>query len=240
MKMKNGWMMAVVASAVLVAAVGAHAAAKDEGGGVSPVGFAIAEGAQLPSYRTGVTGLRFAFFGGANRRMYGLSIGAFANGNARRGGDGDVGGLQIAGVLNDADAAEFGVWQIAGFGNIVRNGGSLVQLAGIFNWTEGPSRGLQLAGVFNLAEGEFTGVQIAGLCNVSEQTFNGLQLAAINVAHARMEGLQIGAINYAHTLRGIQIGAFNVAGRDMSGMSLGAFNIIADNLALWPLLRVGF
>lgn len=243
MKTKNGWMMAVAVASVLVAAIGAHAAAvsgKDAGRGVSPIGFAITDGAQLPTYRTGVAGLRFALLAGANRRMYGLSIGVLTNGKGSRGGDGDVGGLQIAGVLNDADAAEFGVWQIAGFGNIMRDGGSLVQLAGIYNWTKGPSCGLQLAGVFNRAEGDFTGVQIAGLLNEAEGTFSGLQVAVLNDAESRMEGLQIGVINYAYVLRGIQIGVFNVAGRDMSGLSLGAINMFSDNLALWPLLRVGF
>lgn len=237
--MKTGHMVVRIAGAVLGAALAVWAAAPAMAGGISPIGIAIDSGGQVPDFDTGIAGVRLALFGGANKCMYGLSVGVIANGKSRRGGDKDVGGLQIACMLNDADEAKFGVWQLAGFVNVVRGGGGgLMQLAGCCNLTEGPMYGCQVAGLFNAAESDFSGVQIAGVCNVAGGDFAGVQIAAVNVAKANMGGIQIGAINYAKTMRGIQIGAINVVSRDMTGISLGAFN--AKESELMPILRVHF
>ncbi len=219
-------------------AVAAATPEKTLAGSLSPLGIAIDDTAQGPAYDVGIAGVRLALVGGANRYMYGLSLGVLTNGKGRKGGDGDLGGLQIAGLVNDVDGAKFGAWQIAGFANIVRGSGSLIQLAGIFNQADGPMQGVQLAGLFNVAGGRFSGIQLSGVCNVGENDFSGLQIAAVNVVQATMSGIQIGAVNYAKTLHGIQIGAINVVADDMSGISLGAFN--AKSSDLLPILRIQF
>lgn len=220
-------------------AVAAATPERAAAGAMSPFGIAIDDASQGPSSEVGIAGVRLALVGGANRYMYGLSLGVLTNGKGRRGGDGDLGGLQVAGLVNDIEGAKFGAWQIAGFCNLVRGGGgSLIQIAGIYNQTEGPVQGAQLAGLFNLAEGPFSGIQIAGVCNVCKSDFSGLQIAAVNASQATVSGIQIGAINYAKVLRGIQIGAINVIDEDMTGISIGAFNGKGSNLL--PILRIQF
>ncbi|MBR4188714.1 MAG: hypothetical protein IKQ55_02000 [Kiritimatiellae bacterium] len=237
MKQRTKLWMAAMGALALVAAGAAPSAAVV----FSPFGFAITSDAQLPMFRTGVVGLRLSLFGAANEFMYGLSLAAAMNGKSAGSGDDDVAGIQLAGLLNDAEGAEFGVFQLAGLANRIRGGGgTVVQLAGFYNQVDGPANGLQLAGVANRAEGDFGGVQLAGVCNVAEKDFRGVQLAAINRVAGTLYGIQLGAFNYAKTVRGLQIGAFNGAGNDMGGLSLAVFNINTETQALWPLLRVGF
>ena len=199
------------------------------------------EGAQLPTSGVGIIGLRFSLFSGANEFMYGLSVAVLSNGSEGKGGDGDLAGLQIAGLVNDADGAEFGAWQIGALGNLVRaGGGNLVQLSGFYNQVDGPARGVQLTAGVNKAGSSFEGVQLAGFRNIVQGDFCGVQLALINEANSTMTGIQIGAINYAKVPNGIQIGVFNRGGANMTGLALGAFNFNTDTSALWPLLRVSF
>lgn len=245
---KQAWKaLAVAVAGLSLAAAAAAGAGGNEGGGVlegttvSPFGFAIMEGSQLPTTRVGIVGFRFSLFSGANKVMYGLSLAVLANGNEGKGGDGDLAGLQLAGLVNDAEKAEFGAWQVCALANMVRGGGgNLVQLSGFYNLVQGPACGVQITGIMNEAGSTFDGVQLAGVCNIVQGDFCGVQLALVNVANATMSGIQVGVINYAETPKGIQLGAINAGGRNMSGLSLGAFNFNTDTSALWPLMRVEF
>ena len=235
-------------------------------GAWAPVGVGFINDAKTGSKEAGfparddsVYGFRLGFYCAANAKMYGLSVSTLGNGLFGQGSafsDGDIAGIQVAGLFNDAASAKYGAWQIAGLWNELRNESTAVQIAGFANVSSGNSltgaqfagvfnqvkdlRGLQIAGVVNLAD-DVSGVQIAGLANVVDHDMSGLQIGAINNVQGTLSGIQIGVINYAKWAGGVQIGAINVVGSDFSGVQLGAFNTweTADAYTI-PFLRIFF
>ena len=195
---------------------------------------------QFPSYDEAVYGLRFSLISGGHSRMIGIAPSSIFN------SDDTVGGIQIASFINDANNAELGVWQIAGFANRVEGDCNGVQIAGVFNGVSGYMIGIQICAMINEVSGDCNGVQI-GLGNINENTGRGMQIGGFNVAKT-LKGVQIGCINEAktlkgvqigfennckgvqqgwgnvHTVRGIQIGFFNEA-KTLKGVQIGVINV---------------
>lgn len=182
---------------------------------------------QFPSYDEAVYGLRFSLISGGHSRMIGIAPSSIFN------SDDTVGGIQIASFINDANNAELGVWQIAGFVNRVEGDCNGVQIAGVFNGVSGYMIGIQIS-TFNSVGGDCNGVQI-GFANINEKhTVRGMQIGVHNVAKT-LKGVQIGVFNNCNedelyilnfnvdTVRGMQIGFFNVA-KTLEGVQIGVIN----------------
>lgn len=150
--------------------------------------------------------------------------------------EGDVSGVQIAGVGNASDEVK-GV-QIAGFGN-ASDGVKGVQIAGFGNASDemrgiqiagfgnasDEARGIQIAGFGNAAD-DVEGIQIAGFSNAADE-IKGIQIAGIANGADKITGLQIGGIyNRTRTLRGLQIGLVCVTDTIEKGISLSLVNIV--------------
>ncbi len=129
--------------------------------------------------------------------------------------NGEVRGVQIAGLGNWVDAGAYG-----------QSGDARgAQVAGLFNWAGGSLRGAQVAGVLNSAGRDSAGAQIAGVVNLASAV-DGFQVAgAVNVASA-VRGVQVaGAVNVASGARGAQIaGGLNVAA-GLATVQVGAVNV---------------
>lgn len=129
--------------------------------------------------------------------------------------NGEVRGVQIAGLGNWVDAGAYG-----------QSGDARgAQVAGLFNWAGGSLRGAQVAGVINSAGRDSAGAQVAGVVNLASAV-DGLQVAgAVNVASA-VSGVQVaGAVNVASGARGVQIaGGLNVAS-GLATVQVGAVNV---------------
>ena len=218
--------------------------------GWSPLGLSLATPDRntvigAPSYDCDVQGFRLGVFGAANARMRGLSLGVLANGfwnSDVEGGDGDVAGIQAAGVFNDADSARYGVLQAAGAVNILRKSGSFLQAAGLYNGVYGDGDGIQLAGFGNKTFGAFRGVQVAGVFNAIHDgsDFCGVQIAAVNYAGGTMNGAQLGVFNDAETANGLQIGAINYVDKDLSGFQIGAINLVGAEMTGFQIGAINF
>lgn len=169
---------------------------------------------QFPSYDEAVYGLRFSLISGGHSRMIGIAPSSIFN------SDDTVGGIQIASFINDANNAELGVWQIAGFANRV----------------EGDCNGVQIAGVGNGVSGYMIGIQISAMFNGVGGDCNGVQIGFLNLAKT-LKGVQIGVINEAKTLKGVQIGFFNVA-KTLKGVQIGVING-TESMAL-PILNIAW
>ena len=143
---------------------------------------------QLPGRTFSIYGYRLGCFAGGHQELYGIATSALCNSDA------SVGGFQIGGLVNIAEDATAGVWQIAGGGNEISKRGN----------------GIQISGFANASDGEyFNGLQVAGLTNVSMGEYNGAQIGLVNMA-TKMTGLQIGVMNRAKSLCGVQLGLINI------------------------------
>lgn len=169
---------------------------------VYPIGISIngnsgsREDVQLPNSSQSVYGVRVGLARAGHDEMAGL---AFAVGHND---DDFAGGFQISALgKNSAESADWGLWQIAPFGNKLDRAGGVVQFS-LVNEIDGDAEGFQL-GLFNKASGTFYGVQM-GLLNV------------IGGSSSKFRGLQIGLINYMEcpptpvACSQIQIGVANV------------------------------
>lgn len=137
----------------------------------------------------------------ARRRAYGVSMGGVMTAI-----DGDMRGLQLAGVANIAKR------------------GNGVQIAGLTNASTSPFRGIQLSGVTNISMGVKRGVQLSGMANICSSSMRGLQFGTYNYADT-LSGSQIGMINVCvHHPHGVQIGMINYS-RDTVAHKIGLVNV---------------
>ena len=235
---------------LLLAALAALLPSAARADGWTPLGFSLATPDRntvigAPPYGCDVQGVRLGVFGAANARMRGLSLGVLANGfwnSDEEGGDGDVAGIQAAGLFNDAGSARYGVMQAAAGVNILRGSGSFLQAAGIFNGVYGDGDGIQLAGLGNKTFGAFRGVQAAGLFNSIHDgsDFCGIQVAAVNYAGGTMNGAQIGVFNDAEKANGFQVGAINYVDKDLAGFQVGAINLVDAEMSGFQIGAINF
>jgi hypothetical protein len=131
--------------------------------------------------------------------------------------NGEVRGVQIAGLGNWVDAGAYG-----------QTGDARgAQVAGLLNWTGGSLRGAQTAGALNFAGRDSSGAQIAGAVNLAS-ALAGIQVAgAVNVASA-VSGVQIaGGMNYASRVATVQVAVVNVS-RKANGVQVGVVNVAED------------
>lgn len=227
--MKKRNFAAIFAAVLLFSALRASAT-------VYPLGFSIngtpfdRDDVQLPESPQSVYGFRIGLARAGHAEMAGLAVAVGSN------RDKFAGGFQIAALgKNFADSADWGLWQIAQFGNKLDGDGGVFQLS-LYNEIDGNGEGFQIGlvneiggsgsglqtGLANSTSGEFDGLQI-GFMNDSSGAFSGVQIGAINkIAGGKSSsfcGLQIGAINYIEcppaSCVGVQIGIANVtSGRD--------------------------
>jgi hypothetical protein len=123
--------------------------------------------------------------------------------------NGEVRGLQIAGLANWVDAGAYGqTGEVRG-----------AQLAGIVNVASATS-GAQLAGILNVASAT-SGVQVAGVVNVASDVA-GVQLAGVLNSASGRATVQVATANVARQVTGAQVGVFNVA--EEADVSVGVFS----------------
>jgi len=137
-------------------------------------------------------------------------------------------GMEISGLASIREGQVKGM-QVAGLANVNWSGDvRAMQIAGLFNFTTGSVRGMQVAGLINANwEGPVKGMQVAGWLNVSSGETRGMQVAGMaNVSAGSLRGMQIaGLINWANEVRGMQIGLVNVSRGDVKGVQLGLINV---------------
>lgn len=148
---------------------------------------------------------------GNSARLEGLELSGLGSRN------GEVRGVQIAGLGNWVEAGAYGQTGDAGG----------AQVAGAFNWTGGSLRGAQVAGALNFAGPQASGAQVAGVVNLAS-ALRGLQVAgAANVA-SDAAGVQIaGGVNVASGAAAVQLAVVNVS-RQVSGVQVGVVNVAED------------
>ena len=167
-------------------------------------------------------------------------------------GDGNVSGLSLAGIWNQAGESLVGV-QLAGL--VARSGGTTagIQLGGLISFTAesldgiqlggfgnqvGDSLvGVQLGGLLNRVEGHASGFQLAGVGNIVGECFHGIQLAGlINRSNGEgcMDGIQLATINLAGEVEGVQLGLVNKA-TGVNGLQVGLVNITEAMSGFRPL-----
>ena len=156
------------------------------GAGSSPIGISLVQPIQFPSAEWDVNGIRLNILSGQHNNTAFIDLGVFANFT-----DGDMNGVQIAGLWNDVSGFATGL-----------------QLAAIVNRNASHTSGVQLACFnFNNIDAETHAIQI-GLFNFTGDT-EGLQIGIFNQSES-MSGLQIGVFNLTNSMNGLQIGLCNV------------------------------
>lgn len=159
--------------------------------------------------------------------------------------NGNVGGLQAAGLMNWVAKTVKDGAQLGGLGNIVGgdvrylqagglfnvNSGQMqgFQAAGLFNFNAKGQQGFQSAGLFNFNSASSLGIQAAGLMNIQRGNYGGAQISGLlNITSRELEGVQIsGLVNIAKKVKkGIQVGVFNYADSAESIIPIGIFNYI--------------
>jgi len=195
----------------------------------------------------GYSGLQVAGFANSGSAD-GIQLAGYVNGWMPKLGkpfvDGDIRGLQIAGVFNGAKSVA-GV-QVAA-GNAASEGLSGLQVGGI-NFAFSPDapghvEGLQVAAAANIAT-HIAGVQVAAIFNESERGFSGLQVGGVNVAENRIDtcsGVQLGAVNATGIASFcVQVGVINMVDGG-SGVQFGLWNSNPDGfLPYFPILNFSF
>lgn len=153
----------------------------------------------------------------ARREMRGVNVGGFA-----AIGRGRSYGVTIGGLMTAVDGDMRGL-QAAGVANIARRGNG-VQIAGLTNASTSPFRGVQLSGVTNISMGVKRGIQLSAMANICSASMRGLQFGTYNYADT-LSGSQIGLINVCvHHPRGLQIGLINYS-RDTVAHKIGLVNV---------------
>ncbi len=131
--------------------------------------------------------------------------------------NGEVRGVQVAGLANWVEAGAYGQ------GGDARG----IQIAGLANWTGGSLRGGQVAGLLNVAGGASSGVQIAGIANLSAAS-SGAQVAGIANVTSDATGVQVAGItNVASGTSTVQVALANVS-RQATGAQIGLVNVAED------------
>lgn len=152
--------------------------------------------------RKEMRGVNIGGFGAMSRgTAYGVSIGSVVTAV-----DGNMRGLQIAGVTNIARHGNG--FQIAGLSNASTSSFRGVQLCGITNISMGIKRGMQIAGVVNVCSSSMRGLQTA-MYNYAD-TLSGSQIGIVNVCVSHPKGVQVGIINYSRDTVAHKIGLVNV------------------------------
>lgn len=152
--------------------------------------------------RKEMRGVNIGGFGAMSRgTAYGVSIGSVVTAV-----DGNMRGLQIAGVTNIARHGNG--FQIAGLSNASTSSFRGVQLSGITNISMGIKRGMQIAGVVNVCSSSMRGLQTA-MYNYAD-TLSGSQIGIVNVCVSHPKGVQVGIINYSRDTVAHKIGLVNV------------------------------
>lgn len=119
------------------------------------------------------------------------------------------------------------VFALGGYGNIILNNATGLQLAGISNYIGNCGKGASIAGVITIAKKSYKGFQLAGITNYTGK-MTGFQLAGVANIAGDVTGLQLGGImNKARNVSGVQIaGILNIA--KSSRYPIGLINIIKD------------
>lgn len=156
------------------------------GVGSSPIGISLVQPVQFPPAEWDVNGIRLNILSGQHNNTAFIDLGVLANFT-----DGDMNGVQIAGLWNDVSGFATGL-----------------QLAAIVNRNASHTSGVQLACFnFNNIDSETHAIQI-GLFNFTGDT-EGLQIGIFNQSES-MNGLQIGVFNMTNSMNGLQLGLCNV------------------------------
>lgn len=155
--------------------------------GVLPISIGLIPPAQFPAEDWDVMGLRLNIFVGQHNNVGFIDLGVLGNLS-----DGDVMGLEIAGVWNQ-----------------VAQNAQAIQIAGIGNRVLGQIKGLQLAGVVNYGNlsADVQGLQLA--CANIAGGMEGIQVGLFNRAE-EVSGLQVGVINMTRNMSGLQLGLVNI------------------------------
>ena len=233
-----------VASFALVAATSVFGAGERNDGlrladedavGWTPLAIGIATPVQLPwgINKWDVFGLDVNVFYSDAPKMYGIDVGGL--GAVTRG---DMGGLQVGGLINFAMKDVYGIR--ATFGGNIANGTVYgADFGGIGFHRD--VYGLEIEFLGGISE-NFNGVQVGGIANVTVKDLYGVAIA-IGGNYARvMNGLQIGALfNMTEELHGCQIGLVNYAQECPGGFQIGLVNIIMENvLPVLPIFNMSF
>lgn len=191
---------------------------------------------KLLSYNTR-NNVSINIIGGNSKGINGVEAGGVYNYT-----DGDVKGVQVAGVMNLVSENVIGT-QVSGVFNGVRGDVKGAQVAGVVNLNDKTTDGIQVAGVgqhtkhligvqvagiYNVAH-TAKGMQISGITNIVDSATTHLQISGIYNKAASIKGLQISGIaNHCDTLEGIQIGLFNRCNHIKGGFAVGLFNYVKD------------
>ena len=244
--MKKRDFAAVLAASLFFFASGASATIYPIGISINGTPFA-SDDVQLPESPQSVYGVRIGLARAGHDEMAGLAVAVGYN------SDSFAGGFQIAALgKNFVKSADWGLWQIAPFGNKLEGGGGVFQLS-LDNEIDGDAEGLQF-GFYNEAVGTFDGVQV-GTINANGEgkrcDFSGLQIGAVNSDFGRFSGVQIGLLNMigggsSASFRGLQIGAINYIEcppASCVGVQIGVANVTSGRdwgIGFVPGLRVIF
>lgn len=206
-------LMIMLSAVALAAGAFAAEAFDDVERNPTPIALNLASPLQLPPYDRDVWGLRLNLIYGHSLNVYGLDCGVVGLNK------GDVAGVQTE-AFNWADGNVYGL-QVAGICNYVTGDFYGLQAAAM-NWNLADTYGLQV-GVLDFGMA-VRGLQVGGL-NWDYGSVDGGQVGAVNVARHDVTGAAIGALNYSHgNLTGCQIGAFNFINGTGRGMQIGVIN----------------
>lgn len=157
-----------------------------------------------------ITGHSFNVFYGRTKSVYGTELGIGVNRE-----DGDVIGLQVAGILNLVNGSVYGI-QLSGAANVAGACYGLC-LSGGSNYYKKGGAGISI-GLYQHVEGSYDGIQLS-VFGVSTTSYD---LLANRFTH---HGLAVTAgVNAAPSFAGLQLATFNFVFHDFYGAQIGLWN----------------